>query len=78
MEDITNADYTHIKRVCKDFKQQFRERPWFVRPKWYILLANIFNNFWNKCLVINGFDPAPFLSAPRLVWQAALKQPKWN
>ena len=20
MEDITNADYTHAKRVCKDFK----------------------------------------------------------
>ena len=40
------------------------------------LLADIFNSFWDKCLVINGFDPAPFLSAPRLVWQAALKKPK--
>ena len=23
MEDITDADYTHAKRVCKDFEKKF-------------------------------------------------------
>ena len=41
-----------------------------------LLLANVFENFWNKCLKIYEFDPAPLLTAPGLAWQGALKKTK--
>ena len=41
-----------------------------------LLLADVFENFRNMCLGIYELDPAKFLSAPRLAWQAASKRPK--
>ena len=38
-----------------------------------LLLADVFENFRYMCLKIYKFDPAKFLSAPGLAWQAALK-----
>ena len=38
------------------------------------LLADVFENFRNKCIEINELDPAHFLSAPGLAWQACLKK----
>ena len=38
-----------------------------------MFLADVFKNFRNKCLEIYELDPAHFLSAPGLVWQACLK-----
>ena len=33
------------------------------------LLANVFENFWNKCIEVDKLDPAHFLSfLPGLVW----------
>ena len=40
-----------------------------------LLLANVFENFQNLRLEIYELDPARFLSAPGLEWQAALKGP---
>ena len=39
-------------------------------------LANVFENFINMCLEIYELDLAKFLSAPGLIWQAALKKAK--
>ena len=39
-------------------------------------LADVFENFRNMCLKIYELDPAKFLSAPGLAWQAALKKTK--
>ena len=41
-----------------------------------LLLADVFENFRNMCLEINELDPAKFLSALGLAWQAALKKTK--
>ena len=41
-----------------------------------LLLADVFENFRNMCLKIYEVDPAKFLSAPGLAWQAALKKTK--
>ena len=38
------------------------------------LLADVFENFRNKCIEIYKCDPAHFLSAPGLAWQACLKK----
>ena len=40
------------------------------------MLADVFENFRNKCIEIYELDPAHFLSAPGLAWQACLKKTK--
>ena len=40
----------------------------------YILLADVFEDFRNKCVEIYELDPAHFLSTPRLAWQTCLKK----
>ena len=37
------------------------------------MLADVFENFTTKCLEIYELDPIYFVSAPRLAWQACLK-----
>ena len=39
-----------------------------------LLLADVFENFRDKCIETYELDPAHFLSAPRLAWQACLKK----
>ena len=39
-----------------------------------LLPANVFGKFRDKCIEIYKLDPAHFLSAPGLVWQACLKK----
>ena len=39
-----------------------------------LLLADVFENFRNKCIEIYELDPAYFLSASGLVWQDCLKK----
>ena len=41
MEDIIDADYRHVKRVCKDFekKKKIRWMPRFVCSKQYIIVS---------------------------------------
>ena len=38
------------------------------------LLADVFENFRDKCIEIYELDPAHFLSASGLAWQARLKK----
>ena len=39
-----------------------------------LLLADVLENFKNKCIEIYKLDPAHFFSAPGLAWQACLKK----
>ena len=39
------------------------------------LLADVFENFRNRCIKVYELDPAHFLSLPGLSWQACLKKP---
>ena len=41
-----------------------------------LLLADVFENFRNMCIKVCELDPAHFLSAPGLAWQACLKKTK--
>ena len=77
MEDITDAVSTHTKRVCKDFDIKYlgEYHDLYVQTD-TLLLADIFENFRSMCLEIYELDPAKFLSAPGLAWQAALKKTK--
>ena len=77
MEGITDAYYAHAKRVCKDFKIKNLGNylDLYVQSD-TLLLTDIFENFQNICLKIYKLDPARFLPAPTLAWQAALKKAK--
>ena len=67
MEDTTNADYMHAKRVCKDFKiKSLGEYIDLCVQSNTLLLPDVFENFRNMCLEIYERDPAKFLSAPGL------------
>ena len=67
MEDITDANYAHVKRVCKDFEiKTLGEYHDFYVQSDTLLLADVFQNFRNTCLEIYKLDPVKFLSAPRL------------
>ena len=39
-----------------------------------LLLADVFENFHNKCIEIYKLDPAHFRSKPGLAWQACLNK----
>ena len=41
-----------------------------------LLLADVFENFRNKCIEICELDTSNFLSAPGLAWQTCLKKTK--
>ena len=76
-EDVTDADYTPEKRVCKDFeiKSLGKYHDLYIQSD-ILLLADVFENFQNMCLEIYELDPAHFLTALGLTWQAALKKIK--
>ena len=68
MEDITDADYAHAKRVCKNFKIK-------VLGEYYdlyvlsdtLLLGDVFENFRKMSLEIYERDPAKSFSVSGLV-----------
>ena len=47
-----------------------------IVQSYILLLADVFENFRNMCLEIYELNPAKYLSAPGLSWQAALKKTK--
>ena len=58
-EDITDVDYGHAKRVCKDFeiKHLVEYHGLYVQSD-TLLLTDVFEIFRNTCLKICKFDPA--------------------
>ena len=58
---------------CVEIKNQGENHDLYVLSD-TLLLADVFENFKDKCIEIYGLDPAHFLSAPRLAWQACLKK----
>ena len=75
MENITSVEYRRAKKVLKNFnnKNLGGYHDLYVQSD-TLLLADVFENFRNKCIEIYELDPAHFLSAPGLAWQACLKR----
>ena len=76
MKDITDADYKHVKRVCKGFEIKNLGQYHDLYVQTNTLLTDVFENFRNMCLKIYELDPACFLTVLGLAWQVALKRPK--
>ena len=73
MEDITNANYTHAKRVCKDFeiRNLVKYHDLYAKSN-TLLLADIFENFRNICYEIYELDPAKFVNCVRIGMASSL------
>ena len=75
MEDITDADYAHAKRVCNDFEIKCSgEYHGLYAQSDTLLLADVFENISSTCLEIYELNLAKFLSAPGLAWKGGLKK----
>ena len=75
MENIDDIDYRHGNNVFKRFKlNNLGEYLDLYVQSDTLLLADVFENFRNKCLEVYELDPARFLSLPGLAWQACLKK----
>ena len=75
LENITDEDYTHAQKVFEELKlKNLGEYHDFYVQRDTLLLADVFENFRNKCIEIYELDLAHFLSAPGLAWQACLKK----
>ena len=75
MENIDDIDYRHGNNVFNKFKlNNLGEYHDLYVQSDTLLLADVFENFRNKCLEVYELDPAHFLSLPGLIWQACLKK----
>ena len=74
-EHITDEDYAHAQKVWDTFKiKNLGEYHDLYDQSDTELLADVFESFRDKCIQIYELDPAHFLSAPGLAWQACLKK----
>ena len=77
LENNSDKDYKHAHKVWETFEiKNFGEyHDLYVQCDTF-LLADIFENFRNKCIEIYKLDHAHFLSTPGLAWKACLKMTK--
>ena len=74
-EGISDTNYAHIQKVWRVFKiKDMGENHDLYAQCDTLLLADVFENFRDKCIKIYGLDPAIFFSAPGLAWEACLKK----
>ena len=70
LEDITDKDYAHAQKVFEEFKlKNLGDYHDLYVQSDTLLLADVFENFRNKCIEIYELDPVHFLSAPRFACQ---------
>ena len=77
MEDITDVDYKHAKKVWKNFeiKNIGYCHDLYIQSD-TLLLVDVFENIWYQCTEIYELDPGHFLPASGLAWQGCLKKTK--
>ena len=75
LEDITDKDYTHAQKVWNTFNiKNLGEYHDLYVQRDTLLFADVFENFRDECINTYELDPAHFLSAPGLSWEACLKK----
>ena len=73
LEDVTDEDYLHAQKVIEEFKLKSLGEYYDIYDQ-TLLLADVFENFRNKCIEIDELGPTHLLSAPGLARQACLKK----
>ena len=65
VEDITDVDYRHAKKVFKNLNNEnVGEYHDLYAQSVTLLLADVFENFRETCLKVYELDTPQFLSAP--------------
>ena len=74
---ISDYEYQHARKVWDSFKiKNLGEYHDLYLKTDVLLLADVFQNFRNKCLKDYGLDPAHYFTSPGVSWDAALKKTK--
>ena len=75
LEDITDVDQRHAKRVLKSLnnKNLGDYHNLYVQSD-TLLLADVFENFRNKCIEIYELDPAHFFICTRISMASLFKK----
>ena len=60
MEDITDVDHRHARRIFKNFYKNIGDCHYLYVQSDRLLLADVLENFRNKYIEINELDPAHF------------------
>ena len=77
IEEMTNADYTHAERVCKNFEIKIQQTILICLLKVIrYLIADVFGKFRNICFEIYELGPAKYLAVSGLAWKIASKNTK--
>ena len=74
LEDISDKDYKPAQKVFNEYCKNMGDYHDLYVQTDTVLLADVFEKFREKCIEIYQLDPAHFLSAPGLAWQACLKK----
>ena len=74
-EGISKKDYSYAQKVWQVFeiKNIGKYHDLYIQCD-TLLLADVFENFRDKCIGIYELDPAHFVSTPELAWQACFKK----
>ena len=73
-QDISDEDYIHAQKVWKEFGMKtMKDYHDLYLELDVLLLADVFENFREVCLDNYKLDPAWYLTAPGLSWDAMLK-----
>ena len=75
MEDVTDVDYRHAKRVLKNLinKNLGDYHDLYVQSG-TLLLADVFENFRNMCIKVYELDPAHFFICTRISMASIFKE----
>jgi len=72
-EGISDEGYEHAKEVYDIFNcSKFEDYHMLYLKSDVLLLADVFENFRNTCMTYYKLDPANYLTAPGLAWDAML------
>ena len=74
MSLISEDDYQHARRVWEEFgiHNLGDYHDLYLRTD-VVLLANVFEAFWDTCLRHYKLDPVHFYTSPGMAWKACLK-----
>ena len=77
MADIRDVDYGLGKTVFEYLiNKNLRDYHGLYVQSDILMLPDFFENFRNMCIKVYELDPAHFLSAPGLAWQACINEPE--
>ena len=75
LNDISDKNYAHGQKAWRSiWNKKHWWVSWLVCSKRYFIACCVFENFRDKCIEIYELDPAHFVSAPGLAWQACLNK----